>query len=160
MGKELIALLVILLMTGIYSFNDSGIASKRINYEDPPQNFSYIEIVRDGLGRIYPLNEVRQKFIITKGKALNSGDLLEFTSTEIRRVRMNGHSLLLFGMPINLNLANADDLTALSGIGNKTAKAIVKFREENGPFKTISELMRVRGIGSKKLEKIKDKLTI
>ncbi len=79
---------------------------------------------------------------------------------QIRHGRMKGETLLLFGMQLNLNEAGIDDLMALPGIGAKTADAIVKFREEKGPFKIKSELMNVRGIGRKKFKNIKEKLTI
>ncbi len=179
MGKELIALLVILLMTVIYSLNNSAglfsFASSSPIQSRAPKTISHLEIVRDGVGRIYPLKEAGQNIIIAKGEPLERGDQIEYINAEnvdsiglnaglnaelLRRGRMKGHTLLLFGMPVNLNLADIDDLTALTGIGAKTAQAIVKFREENGPFKTRSELMDVRGIGRKKFEKIKDKLTI
>ncbi len=173
MGKELIALLVVLLMTAIYSLNNSVSLFSAASFSSPVQNrasktISHLEIVRDGIGRIYPLKETTQNLILAKGEPLESGDLIEYINDEnldlnaelLRRRRMKGQTLLLFGMPVNLNLADIDDLTALTGIGAKTAQAIVKFREENGPFKTTEELMNVRGIGRKKFEKIKDKLTI
>ena len=119
------------------------------------------------MGRIYPLNEVRGNYISVNGEPFESGDRIEYINREnsehsgnIIRGRMNGRTLLLFGMPVNLNEAAIDDLMALPGIGLKTAGAIVKFREEKGPFKKRSELMNVRGIGRKKYKKIKDKITI
>ena len=178
MGKELIALLVVLLMTAIYSLNNStGLfsSSSYPTHNRASKTISHLEIVKDGAGRIYPLKVAKQNHIIVKGEPLESGDLIEYLSAEkidpvrlnagpnaelLRRGRMKGQTLLLFGMPVNLNLANIDDLTALSGIGAKTAQAIVKFREEKGPFKATEELMNVRGIGRKKFGKIKDKLTI
>lgn len=171
MGKELIALSVILLMTVIYSLNNSATLFSSASYS-PTHNYnskstSYLEIVKDGAGRIYPLKDGTQNLIIAKGEPLESGDLIEYIAVEnaepgrqIRRGRMKGHTLLLFGMPLNLNEATIDDLVALPGIGSKTAQAIVKFREEKGPFKTRSELMNVRGIGRKKFKKIKEKLMI
>ena len=171
MGKELIALLVVLLMTALYSLKNSaslyGPASSYPTYNQSSKNSSHIEILRDGVGRIYPLNEVSQNYIAVNGESFKSGDRIEYVNPEnsehsgqIRRGRMKGQTLLLFGMPVNLNEASIDDLMALPGIGFKTAEAIVKLRTEKGPFKTRSELMNVRGIGRKKYKKIKDKVTI
>lgn len=56
---------------------------------------------------------------------------------------------------INLNNAKLDELISLPGIGDKTAKAIIAYREKNKRFRNISELLKVKGIGESKLNKIK-----
>ena len=61
---------------------------------------------------------------------------------------------------VNLNTASASDLEALPGIGAKTAVLIVEYRQKNGPFKKIEELMNVRGIGEKNFLKLKPQITI
>ncbi len=62
---------------------------------------------------------------------------------------------------ININEVDAETLdAALDGIGPKKAEAIVKYREDNGPFKTIEDLTEVSGIGEKTLEKNRDKITV
>ena len=54
----------------------------------------------------------------------------------------------LLAGPVNINTANAETLAAeLVGIGPALAAAIVRDREENGPYKSADELKRVRGIG-------------
>jgi len=54
----------------------------------------------------------------------------------------------LLAGPVNINTANAETLAAeLVGIGPSLAAAIVRDREENGPYKSADELKRVRGIG-------------
>lgn len=55
---------------------------------------------------------------------------------------------------ININKAKAKQLKEVKGIGKKTAKAIVEYREEHGKFKEIKELKNVEGIGKKKYTKI------
>ncbi|MCA1031823.1 helix-hairpin-helix domain-containing protein [Bacillus timonensis] len=57
---------------------------------------------------------------------------------------------------ININKATLEDLQQLPGIGPSKAAAIIAYREENGRFKTIEELMLVSGIGQKSFEKIKN----
>lgn len=56
---------------------------------------------------------------------------------------------------ININKAGLNELTQLPGIGIKTAEKIIEYRNAKGRFKTPDELIEVKGIGEKKLEKIK-----
>ncbi|MDD5578509.1 MAG: helix-hairpin-helix domain-containing protein [Methylobacter sp.] len=56
--------------------------------------------------------------------------------------------------PVNINTADAKTISeSLSGIGQKKAEAIVKYREKEGQFKTIEDLTKVSGIGEKTVEK-------
>jgi len=61
---------------------------------------------------------------------------------------------------VNINTASASDLEALPGIGAKTATRIVDYRQKNGPFKKVEELMNVRGVGEKNFLKLKPQLTV
>jgi len=61
---------------------------------------------------------------------------------------------------INLNTASAEQLESLPGIGPVTAKRIVDYRAKVGKFKQIEEIINIEGIGEKKFERIKDRLTI
>lgn len=61
---------------------------------------------------------------------------------------------------VNLNTASATDLEGLPGIGAKTAARIVEYRQKNGPFKKIEELMNVRGVGEKNFLKLKPQITV
>jgi competence protein ComEA len=56
---------------------------------------------------------------------------------------------------VNLNTATLEQLTALPGIGPKTAQLILEYRTKSGGFKKIEELMNVKGIGEKSFLKIK-----
>lgn len=56
---------------------------------------------------------------------------------------------------LNINTASVNELTALPGIGETIAKRIVEYREENGNFLSIEEIMEVSGIGEAKFEAIK-----
>ena len=60
---------------------------------------------------------------------------------------------------VNINTASMDELSKLDGIGESKAQAIIKYREENGNFKTIEDITNVSGIGSSVYEKIKDNIT-
>ncbi|OUO19859.1 hypothetical protein B5F89_06750 [Collinsella sp. An307] len=61
---------------------------------------------------------------------------------------------------ININTATEAELDVLPGVGPSTAEAIVADREENGPFSTIEDLMRVSGIGEKKFEKLAGQICV
>ncbi|MGW7774796.1 ComEA family DNA-binding protein [Pseudomonas machongensis] len=62
---------------------------------------------------------------------------------------------------VSLNTADAASLQLrLTGIGSAKAEAIVAYREANGPFKTVDELLEVKGIGSTLLERNREKLTV
>lgn len=61
---------------------------------------------------------------------------------------------------VNLNQADQSQLETLPGIGPSKAAAIIEYREKNGPFKVIEDLMLVSGFGEKTFEKLKDKITV
>ena len=61
---------------------------------------------------------------------------------------------------ININTATASQLTALNGIGETKAAAIVEYREQHGDFSSVDELLNVPGIGEKILEGLRDQVTV
>ena len=61
---------------------------------------------------------------------------------------------------VNINTASINELDTLSGIGPSKAEAIIKYREENGTFKSIEEIKNVTGIGEALFEKFKENITI
>ena len=66
-------------------------------------------------------------------------------------------SFSVMAKPVNINTADAKTIgESLKGIGLKKAEAIVKYRTEKGPFKTVDELDNVSGIGKKTVESIKN----
>lgn len=61
---------------------------------------------------------------------------------------------------IDVNTADIDKLVTLPGIGKAIAQRIIEYRKEHGPFKKVEELLNVRGIGERSLEKIRARITV
>lgn len=61
---------------------------------------------------------------------------------------------------ININTATRRELQKLEGIGETKARAIIDYREQNGEFSSVDELVNVSGIGEKTLEKIRANITV
>jgi competence ComEA-like helix-hairpin-helix protein len=62
--------------------------------------------------------------------------------------------------PININTAGAADLQQVPGIGPSTAQKILDTRKSYGTFKSVDDLLAIKGIGPKKLEKMRKYLTV
>ena len=57
--------------------------------------------------------------------------------------------------PVDLNAATEDELIEVPGIGPATAQRILDWREEHGPFESVEDLMKIKGIGEKSFEKLR-----
>lgn len=80
-------------------------------------------------------------------------------------VGLLGFLLLVFGAglraeTVDINTATVEQLTTLKDIGKVKAEAIVKDREKNGPFKSVDDLSRVKGIKSATINKNRDKVSV
>ncbi len=64
------------------------------------------------------------------------------------------------GEIVNINTADEKQLETLPGVGPATAQKIIDYRKQNGAFKSIDEIKKVRGIGEKKFEKLRDKIRV
>ena len=62
--------------------------------------------------------------------------------------------------PININTATSDELQQVPGIGPVTADKILQMRKSYGAFKSVDDLLSIRGIGKKRLEKMRKYLTV
>lgn len=70
-----------------------------------------------------------------------------------------GCSALAFAK-VNINTANADELTTLKGIGESKAALIIAYREEHGEFKSLDDLTKVKGIGEATLVRIREDISL
>ncbi|MBR4904169.1 MAG: helix-hairpin-helix domain-containing protein [Selenomonadaceae bacterium] len=98
----------------------------------------------DAVNLAAPLTDGQHIFIPTKEVFLESKNISSISSSNL----------------ININTADAEELATLKGIGNSLAQRIIDYREQNGAFKTIDEIKNVRGIGEKKFDAFKDKITV
>ena len=62
--------------------------------------------------------------------------------------------------PVDLNTATAEELDTLPGIGESLAGRIIAYREANGPFRTIEQIMEVSGIGEAKFAELEGRITV
>jgi competence ComEA-like helix-hairpin-helix protein len=62
--------------------------------------------------------------------------------------------------PININTANLDELQLVPGIGPVTAGKILQMRKSYGSFKSVDDLLAIRGLGPKRLDKMRKYLTV
>lgn len=98
----------------------------------------------------------QQIYIPTKTEVSSGGRLSGATGSK----GTNGGSGYQDSFPVNVNTADAALLDAVPGIGPSLAQAIVTYRRENGPFKTVEDLVNVPGIGPKTLSKIAPFVTV
>lgn len=61
---------------------------------------------------------------------------------------------------VDINSATASDLESVKGIGPAKAKAIIDYREKNGPFKSVDDLKGVKGFGVKTIDKLRPELSV
>jgi comEA protein len=62
--------------------------------------------------------------------------------------------------PVNINTATSEELQQVPGIGPATAEKILQMRKSYGAFKSVDDLLAIRGLGTKRLEKMRKYLTV
>lgn len=114
-----------------------------------------IDMRRDQAKPIKPfeLSEARQTSRTVKK---NETTISQENQTSVSK----GRSPKLPTTKININTATIEELVQLPGIGEVKARNIIEYRNKNGYFTSIDELINVNGIGEKTLDKIKDFITI
>ncbi len=91
-------------------------------------------------------------------KSIFKPDTNELLSADTDSIDAGNPASNLNPVKINVNTANIDELVKLSGIGKILAKRIVDYRNKNGSFKDETGLLKIQGIGKKKLERFKSLL--
>ena len=110
------------------------------------------------------INKINLAYVVKDGQKINipnvnSVDTSSYITDNI------GENIIIEDINSNTNLvdinkATQTELETLTGIGPSTALKIIKYREENGKFKTIEDIKNVPGIGDSKFEAIKDEICV
>jgi competence protein ComEA len=151
--EKTIALQSIIKVTGVVQYPGIYV------FEKPPTLMQVIERAggtTDGLNLDFDSlqhKEIGTGAWIKLKKGNGAAPRLETTS-------MNPGEKLILGMPVSLNEAALEDLVAVPGLGPSLAKRIVAFRETYGPFESWRDVMRIRGVGPKKVEAFRRYLTL
>jgi competence protein ComEA len=107
--------------------------------------------MKDGADEAY-LNMARE---ITDGE-----QIVVYTKAEVESLNEQAVIAAATAGLVNINTAGQNELTTISGIGESRAKAIIDYREKNGSFNSIEDIMKVDGIKEGLFSKIKDKITV
>lgn len=118
---------------------------------------------------VYTTNEMKE----TNGKETSSTKTCDSADYNIKDCVEKSESIIVPGNTsenvsdeentpsiININTATKSELTKLTGIGDAKAEAIIEYRNTNGYFKSIEDLLKVKGIGDAIFAKIKDNITV
>ena len=126
--------------------------------------FCYRPVVKELLKRVGKSGSDLHEPNLFKIKTFHSGHKVlvrnDGERTIVSLTEMSAFSKMTLGLPISLNRENEVGLTALPGIGNSLARAIVRERQNRGGFKNLDELRDIKGIGKKLLEKIRPFLIV
>ncbi len=93
------------------------------------------------------------------GRMTTDGIIMVHSADSVRSETSDEDETVPSGL-ININTATSEQLQELPGIGEATAEEIIAYREEHGPFKTKRELLKVKGIGEKTYDELKNMITV
>jgi competence protein ComEA len=132
-----------------------------LSYPQPP---TVQQVIRDAGGvsslrTLSPLERKEEETLLEEDLALNistknSGKIM------IEKKALSGKALWILGKPIPLNQATIEDLDQLPGIGPGLAERIVEYRQAHQKFRSVNDLMEVKGIKDKMFQKIKGYFTL
>lgn len=180
--QQVVTLVIALFLAGISFIHSPFHSSSKSEALKPDKIASYVEVLGDiAKPGIYAFSQeptmeevvrraggVKGNITLDEGwdkQEVPTGSRLVISIGEggkicITQEAMDGKALMLFGLPININKANVSDLLSVPGIGETLAQNIIQFRESHGGFHTLEDLKNVRGIGEKRLSRLKRYLTI
>lgn len=132
----------------VYSYFKEGIQKELTNFE-----YSEQDRIFDSL-----TNKHENNLDLTEGNIDSNQEVLDFNERIFDKNEEKKSSSII--SKININKAGVNQLTTLPGVGEKTALNIIEWRNKNGNFKSVNQLLEVKGIGNAKLEKIKQYIFI
>jgi comEA protein len=101
---------------------------------------------------------IQDSSIVKEKKFDSKHELLDFSKADKSQEKIK--KVIAGERIININTASAKQLSALPGLGDKSIKNILDYRDEHGAFKKIEELLKVKGIGKKRFEKISKLISV
>ncbi len=109
----------------------------------------------DSINLAQPLEDGVQIYVPRKGDQVQVERRIGAVSSAPVSARSEKGSSGTPSGKLNINTASAEQLESLPGVGPVTARAIIEYRQQNGGFRSVDELIEVRGIGPKRLEQIR-----
>lgn len=127
-----------------------------------PEDFDYTDYDSEFDKRVKTGFEELEKNKMTPGEFDKSAEMKKFADSLIALKDSEGKNKkqLPAGKKLNINTAYAGDLQLLPGIGEVTAERIIEYREQKGLFKRVEDIKKVKGIGDKKFEQIKEYIMV
>jgi competence protein ComEA len=104
--------------------------------------------------------EIKAGYVAGVSSGISAADASGTVDTNVNQSSGNDTENSSSSGKVNINTADKDALMTLTGIGSSKADAIIAYRNENGNFKDISEIMNVSGIKEGSYNKIKDSITV
>ena len=123
-------------------------------FQNPPT-------LREAIERAGGLKQTAQFGTGSSSEILETGTLVAVEKEKTREIkiklgRMAANKLLVFSIPLDLNRISTEDLCLIPGIGESLAEEIVTYRGRRRGFRSVEELKKVKGIGEKKYQSIKN----
>ncbi|MBM4339866.1 MAG: hypothetical protein FJ110_10000 [Deltaproteobacteria bacterium] len=174
-GQQRILLVLALLLLGILYFkfyHSSPAPSEKIAKEIAIEVqgeihkpgvyiFDHPPTLKEAIGKAGGLKEPASFDKNSLSESLKTGTLLNVRKESQQEVRikietMEAHKLLVFNIPLDLNRVSVEDLCLIPGIGESLAGEIVMYRERRKGFRSVEELIKVKGMGDKKYQSFKN----
>jgi len=140
-----IILLSLLFITGVIYKQNNNIENKVTKFD-----YSVADSIFNSKEYLDSATNLVQK------KVASESELLDFSGYNLSDTFVSYDKKLI----IDINVAGVEELQLLPGVGEKTAANIINYRKINGHFKVVSDILKVKGIGNKKYEKIKDYIKV
>lgn len=147
--KVILFVISVMIIGGIIKLFNTNIESMNEIYNYTESDSIFYSIVNENL-----IDSNKNNFT---SDVVNNQESLDFSQGNLKSPKKE---IELKPKSINLNKASVQELSLLPGVGMKTAEAIVKYRQENKGFKSINEVMNIKGIGQAKFNKMKEFLTV
>ena len=115
------------------------------------------EAASSGINQAKQLEDGMQVYVPTKKEVSKAGSQIPGLQKDDLQNSVSGSTQ---NSAININTATKEELMKLKGVGEAKAMLIITYRENNGGFKEITDLMKIKGIKQKFFDKIKDNICV